>query len=82
VSRLAAAGAPPPPRELRGAAVRFLALRAFETVLRRKQARYTQLLARIRNALAGRALRAAAARPELAAAVDPARSRELASLRY
>lgn len=82
VSRLAAAGAPPPPRELRGAAVRFLALRAFETVLRRKQARYTQLLARIRNALAERALRAAAARPELAAAVDPARSRELASLRY
>ena len=81
-SRLAAAGAPPPPRELRGAAVRFLALRAFQAVLRRKQARYTPLLARIRNALAGRALRAAAQRPELAAAVDPARSRELTSLRY
>jgi telomerase reverse transcriptase len=78
----AAAGAPPPPRALRAGGVRFLALTAFVRVLGRKQARHGELLRALRAQLRGRAMRAAAARPALAAAVDPAQSAELAHLRY
>jgi telomerase reverse transcriptase len=84
-SRLAAAahaGAPPPPRALRAGGVRFLALAAFVRVLGRKQARHAELLRGLRAQLRGRSMRAVAARPALAAAVEPAQSPELAHLCY
>ena len=81
--RLAAApGAPPPHRALRGSALRFLALTAFERVLGRKQSRYGPLVAWLRKELRSRTLRAAARRPALAYAVHPSRSESLTHIRF
>jgi telomerase reverse transcriptase len=65
---------------LSGAHVRCLGLRAFRTVLGRKQARYRDLLAALDAALA--APSCARCAKHLAAAIDPGRSSDFAAIIY